>query len=239
MAQHFENVKEYEFAEKYYVLASKPQNAVQMYTRASLWEKAHALAITCMETKEVSVFYISQAKDLEGKGQFKEAERLYLTINEPDLAITMYKNAQQYDQMIRLVTAHHKDLLMDTHAYLAKTLESQGNFKQAEHHYIEGQDLKSAINMYCANNLYEEAYRVAKSHGGIHTSKQVAYLWARSLGGEAAVKLLSKFGLLDAAIDFATENDSFDFALELSRFANDYKVSDIHYKHGSFIFSFT
>jgi len=62
--------------------------------------------------------------------------------------------------MIRLVTAYHKDLLSETHLYLAKTLESEGNFKMAEHHYLEENDWKSVINMYCANNMYEEAYRV-------------------------------------------------------------------------------
>ena len=48
--------------------------------------------------------------------------------------------------------------------------------------------------------------QVAKSHGGANAAKQVAYLWAKSLGGDSAVKLLSKFGLLESAIDYATEN---------------------------------
>lgn len=94
-------------------------------------------------------------------GKLREAEKLYLTVGEPDLAINMYKNHKQYDNMIRLVTAYHKDLLIETHIYLGKTLETEGNFKQAEHHYVEGKDWKSAINMYCANNMFEEAYRVS------------------------------------------------------------------------------
>lgn len=48
--------------------------------------------------------------------------------------------------------------------------------------------------------------QVAKAHGGPNAAKQVAYLWAKSLGGDAAVKLLTKFGLLEAAIDYAAEN---------------------------------
>lgn len=47
---------------------------------------------------------------------------------------------------------------------------------------------------------------MAKSHGGAAAQKQVAYLWARSLGGEAAVKLLNKFSLLEHAIEFASNN---------------------------------
>lgn len=49
-------------------------------------------------------------------------------------------------------------------------------------------------------------WQVAKGHGGASAHKQVAYLWAKSLGGEAAVKLLNKFGLLETAIDFAADN---------------------------------
>ena len=47
---------------------------------------------------------------------------------------------------------------------------------------------------------------MAKAHGGANAAKQVAYLWAKSLGGDSAVKLLTKFGLLEAAIDYAAEN---------------------------------
>ncbi|KAJ3205663.1 hypothetical protein HDU82_005043 [Entophlyctis luteolus] len=221
LAKHFDSVGEYTLAEKYYVAARKPQEAVDMYTKANKWEKAHSLATTYMNSEEVAYLYISQAKEMEAHGKLKEAEKLYLTVKEPDLAINMYKNHKHYDQMIRLVTSYHKDLLTETHLYLGKTLETEGNYKQAEHHYVEGKDWKSAVNMYCANNLYEDAYRVAKNHGGSNSTKQVAYLWARSLGGESAVKLLSKFGLLEAAIDFATENAAFDFAFELTMFLED------------------
>ncbi|KAJ3095379.1 hypothetical protein HDU97_007002 [Phlyctochytrium planicorne] len=235
LAKHFASVSDFALAEKYFVQAGKPQEAVDMYTRNNKWEKAHALATTYMSPEEVAFLYISQAREMEAQGKLKEAEKLYLTVGEPDLAINMYKNHKHYDQMIRLVTAYHKDLLIETHLYLGKTLETEGNFKLAEHHYVEGKDWKAAINMYCANSAYEDAYRIAKSFGGPNSAKQVAYLWARSLGGESAVKLLTKFGLLEAAIDFATENGAFDFAFELSRFADKFKLSDVHYKHAMYL----
>ena len=46
--------------------------------------------------------------------------RLYLTVKEPDLAINMYKKLRQYDNMIRLVSVFHSDLLNDTHLHLGK-----------------------------------------------------------------------------------------------------------------------
>ena len=61
----------------------------------------------------------------------------------------------------------------------------QGNFKLAEKHYVEAQDWGSAVNMYRANDAWDDAIRVAKLHGGVNASKKVAYAWAVSLGGEA------------------------------------------------------
>ena len=58
----------------------------------------------------------------------------------------------------------------------------------------------------CYISIFLHASQVAKAHGGQTASKQVAYLWAKSLGGDSAVKLLTKFGLLEAAIDYAAEN---------------------------------
>ena len=38
---------------------------------------------------------------------------------------------------------------------------------------------------------------MAQTLGGPNSAKQVAFLWAKTLGGESAVKLLNKFGILD------------------------------------------
>lgn len=52
--------------------------------------------------------------------------RLYVTVDEPDLAITMFKKHKLYDDMIRLVGKHHPDLLSDTHLHLGKVRPSSG-----------------------------------------------------------------------------------------------------------------
>lgn len=52
--------------------------------------------------------------------------RLYITVNEPDLAITMYKKCKMYDEMVCLVAKYHKDLLGDTHLHLGKVSASHG-----------------------------------------------------------------------------------------------------------------
>ena len=130
--------------------------------------------------------------------------------------------------MIRLVTSYRKDLLTETHLHLAQQLETEGNFKLAEKHYAEAQDWGSAVNMYRANDLWDDAVRVAKLHGGVNASKKVAYAWAVSLGGEAGAKLLTKFGLVEQAIDYATESGSFDHAFQLANASKKEKLPEVH-----------
>ncbi|XP_064196298.1 intraflagellar transport protein 172 homolog [Anguilla rostrata] len=235
IAQHYASVQEYEVAERLFVKGDHIKDAIDMYTGAGRWEQAHKLAAKCMSQEDVSALYVSKAQELEKEGKLKEAERLFATVDEADLAITMYKKNKMYDDMIRLVAKHHKDLLTETHLHLAKELEGETRFQEAEYHYMEGQDWKAAVNMYRNNTMWEEAYRVAKSHGGASAHKQVAYLWAKSLGGEAAVKLLNKFGLLETAIDFAADNCAFDFAFELARLSAKNKIPDIHLKSAMFL----
>ncbi|KAM8953335.1 intraflagellar transport protein 172 homolog [Pelodytes ibericus] len=235
IAQHYSSVQDYEVAQQLYNKAGRTKDAIDMYTQAGHWEEAHTLAVMCMEPEEVSVLYITQAKELDKQGRFKEAERLYMTVDEPDLAITMYKKHNMYEDMIRLVSKYHPDLLTDTHLHLGKELEAEGRLREAEYHYLKGKDWKAAVNMYRTGEMWEEAHRVAKAHGAATAHKNVAYLWAKSLGGEAAVKLLTKFGLLETAIDYATENCSFDFAFELARVSMKEKLSEIHLKYAMFL----
>lgn len=235
IADHYASIGEYEKAEQYYVEAGSTREAVDMYNNAGKWEMAHKLASTYMKSDDVSTLYISQARQLESQAKFKEAERLYVAVQEPDLAITMYKKHKMYGDMIRLVKVHHPDLVPDTHLHLAKELEAEGNMRQAEHHFLEAGDWKAAVNMYRSQDMWEEAHRVAKNSGGATAAKQVAYLWAKSLGGDSAVKLLAKFGLVDAAIEYASENCAFDFAFELARLANKNKLPEICLKHAMFL----
>ncbi|XP_035472779.2 intraflagellar transport protein 172 homolog [Scophthalmus maximus] len=235
IAQYYANIQEYEVAEQLYVKGGHIKDAIDMYTTAGRWEEAHKLAVECMTEEEVMALYISRAQELEGDGKFKEAERLFATVKQPDLAITMYKKNRMFDDVIRMVAKHHPDLLSETHLHLAKELEAESRFSEAEYHFMEAEDLKAAVNMYRVNNMWEDAYRVAKSHGSTGVQKQVAYLWARSLGGEAAVKLLNKFGFLENAIESALNNFSFDFAFDLARLSCKEKIPEIHLKHAMYL----
>jgi hypothetical protein len=46
--------------------------------------------------------YISHAKAQEEQGKLREAEKLYLYVSEPDMAISMYKKHRQFDQVSKM-----------------------------------------------------------------------------------------------------------------------------------------
>ncbi|XP_078486595.1 intraflagellar transport protein 172 homolog [Ciona intestinalis] len=234
IGEHYSQTNDQEMAARLYMKAGSRNEAVKLLLASEQWMEAHTLAQTCMEPEEITSMYVNTAQEQEAKGKYREAERLYLTVEEPDLAITMHKNLRRYDDMLRLVRDYHPDLINDTHLHLAKELENEGLLQQAEKHFIEPGEWKNAVNMYRQRDMWEDAYRVAKAHGGV-AHKQVAYLWARSLGGDSAVKLLTKFGLLETAIDYAADNCAFDFAFELVRAGMQDKAPDLHLKHAMFL----
>ncbi|XP_004083357.1 intraflagellar transport protein 172 homolog [Oryzias latipes] len=234
IAQHYASIRDYEMAEQLFVKGGRVRDAIEMYTTAGRWEEVHKLAVTCMTEEEVAALYVGRAQEMERDGRFREAERLLTTVKQIDLAIAMYKKNQMFDQVIRLVAKHYPDLLTETHLHLAKELEAELRFSEAEFHFMEAEDWKSAVQMYRAKNMWEDAYRVAKKHGS-DAAQKVVFLWARSLGGEAAVKLLTKFGLLEFAVEFSTEKFYFDFAFELVRLSHKEKLPEIHLKHAIYL----
>ncbi|CAH8560325.1 unnamed protein product [Schistosoma turkestanicum] len=237
LAEHYAANREYDAAEQAFLKANQLKLAVNMYISAGIWEKAHCLASVTMNQTELTNMYISHAEEFENIGNFKEAERLYLTVNETDRAISMYKNARQYREMLRLVKQFNADLLDQTYLHLAEQLQSEGNLKQAEQYYLEAKDWKSAVNMYRTIDRWEDAYRVASNcTEQPELRKQVAYLWAKHLGGESAVRLLTRLRSIENAIDYAMEHGAFDFAFELAQSGCCLeRLHEIHNKYAMFL----
>eukprot|EP00002_Diphylleia_rotans_P027200 TRINITY_DN5444_c0_g1_i2.p1 TRINITY_DN5444_c0_g1~~TRINITY_DN5444_c0_g1_i2.p1 ORF type:complete len:1218 (+),score=289.45 TRINITY_DN5444_c0_g1_i2:1863-5516(+) len=235
IALHYAETKNYQLAEKYFIQAGLHEDAVEMYTRANKWEIAHRIATKYMNEDRINSLYKAQSTKLEEQGKLKEAEKLLVMIGKPDQAIQMYKRKRQFEQMIRLVATYHKDYLSQTHLSLAQQFESEKNFKKAEQHYIEAKDWGAAVQMYREHDMWDDAMRVAKLHGGVNASKQVAYTWAVSLGGEAGIQLLTKFGLEEQAIDYAVEHYDFKYALEMATNSMKSKLPDVHLKFAMYL----
>lgn len=235
LARYYEDAGQHDLAERCYVSADQPYLAVEMHTKLGHWEVAHKLAMSYMSEGEVGLLYINQAQKLEALGRLREAEKLYLTVKERDLAINMYKKHRRFDDMVRLVQEHRPDLLKETHQFLAQTLEMEGSLRDAEQHYVEAQEWQSAVNMYRSNELWDDAIRVAKFYGGINACKRVTLALLMALGVVEGAKYLTKHGLVEAAIEHATENGAFDMAFEIANLNMQKKLPEIHLKHALFL----
>ena len=120
VAKHYESSTNYSEAEKYFVQAGVPQEAVDMYASANHWEAAHRIAAGYMSKSEVQELYARRGRELEANSKFKEAEKMYLASKAPDLAIQMYKSNDMFEQMIRLVSVYKKEDLAETTSTLPR-----------------------------------------------------------------------------------------------------------------------
>ncbi|KAI6232370.1 Intraflagellar transport protein osm-1 [Aphelenchoides besseyi] len=231
IAEHFEADGEYDKAERYYLDANMPTQAIEMYHKANRWTDAYKLAAEFMDSSETHELYLQKATELEQSSRWKEAEELYVSVGEPNRAIAMYKAANRLEEMMQLVERFHSEHVDETHLRLAEDLEQNGEWKAAEEQYLAGGDWKAAVNMYKTANMWEDAYRIAKNQGGDHGAKQIAFLWAKSLGGDAAVSLLQTYGLLEDAIDVGAEKGEFEFVFELCRLGATNRLADVQLKY--------
>ncbi|KAH8278227.1 hypothetical protein KR044_002922 [Drosophila immigrans] len=229
LSKHLAFAGDLDGAEDLLVRANLYKAAIELLNRHGKWERAYVLGEKYLKAEQLRELFVQLGSSLEEQGKYRDAEKVLLAVNEPDLAIAMYKRRELYDSMIRLVERFHKELLDSTHLHLARQLESRGKFKNAELHFIASGDWKSAVHMYCSSSRWEDGYRVAKQKGSEGASQQVAYMWAKSMPVESAVRLLSKLGLLDTAVGFACDSGQFEFAMELCRFAGK-STDEVHLK---------
>lgn len=234
LASHYASSRQYEQAERSFIKANRPQNAVKMHVEVGQYEKAHKVAKAHMSPHERTEQYTALAQSLEQQGKLQEAEHLYTFVNEYDLAINMYKKREEYEQMLRLVSKYRKELLNDTYKYIAEQFELKGNLKKAEQYYVEASMWTSAMSMYRQLEKWEDAKRVARLHGGKQSFEKVvlaqAHATFKESGAEAGAQLLAKHGLIEIAIDYAVEHTNFQHAFELASCSAKHKLPDIHLK---------
>ncbi|KAJ6223282.1 hypothetical protein RDWZM_001827 [Blomia tropicalis] len=216
IADYYASKEDLESALDMYINSGCIRDAVQMLNTRGQYARAFKIAKKLMDQSEANEMYEYIAKGYENDGKFKEAEKIYLACGDADSAISMYKSNKMYDHMIRLVKQYHPQLLTETSIYLAKELEADRLYKQAETHYVSVGEWKQAARMYRDAEHWEDAYRVSRAHGGAVAAKQVAFHWSQTLANPSeAIKLLNRYGLSNQVLDYAIEINEYDFALAL------------------------
>jgi intraflagellar transport protein 172 len=224
LAKNFQERGNLEEAERYLLRAGDGRAAVDLYLQAGKFEAAHRVARSCMSESEIATLYTQQAQRSEAAGQLRQAERLYLAVRLYDNAILMFRRAKSWDSVVRVVAAHRPEQLKDTHLAIARTLHSEGSFRSAERHFFEAGQAEQAVAMYQALGRWDDAMRCARQHamssgassGAGSLANRVAYAQALSLGGEQGIKLLSRLGIVEQAIDFHCDSGDYERALDLA-----------------------
>ena len=230
IARHYEESHQLGDAEKFYIKAGAVNDAVEMYSRAGMSDHMYRVAQRHLSQQQIVALFVEQAKQLESKGDYAGAERVFLKVNEPDQAIVMYKKARDFVNMVRLVQAYRPDFLVKTHLSLAGQFEKEGNFKLAEQHYVSGKDWGKAVNMYRDRDMWDDSVRVAKVHGGANAAKQVVLSRAMNVDAEEGVRLLIKFSLVEAGVDAAIEAQKFDLGMQWAQLALPGKLPYVYLK---------
>ena len=92
----------------------------------------------------------------------------------------------------------------------------------------------NAVEMYKLYQMWEDAIRVAKSHGNQKEIADISVKIAEAMGPELGRQFLITNGLVDAAIDFEANRKNFDEAFNLANQAI-YKKPDVHLKYACFL----
>ena len=230
IGEHHAQIGELEKAERLFIEAGAVKDAIEMYNKNGRWEDAHRLASKTMRPEEVSAMYLMQAKQFEAQGKFKDAEKLYCVVDEPDKAITMYKKQKMYMDTLRLVRQYHSDLEKETLKHIAKELEAENNLHAAEQMLIEAGEWKAALHMYRLKNQWEDAFRLARTHGGEKAAQQVVFLWAKALGGDAAIRLLQKHSMVDLGLEMALDTGAFEIGFLIANQVLPERLPEVHQK---------
>ncbi|XP_026731686.1 intraflagellar transport protein 172 homolog isoform X2 [Trichoplusia ni] len=215
LGDHFISTREWETAERVLTSCGMAERCVKAYNAAGRVADGLRLAAGHLTEEQTREIYMPLAQQLRMDGQLRKAEQIYIGLGEPDEAISMYKEASQYEAMLRLVAVHRGSLLEATRRHVAQALHASGDLRTAENYYIQAGDWKSAIQMYRSAGQWEGAERVARAHAPSGVQQQVALQWAGALGGAPAARLLAARGLAALGARWAIQAQRWDIAMEL------------------------
>jgi intraflagellar transport protein 172 len=231
IAEYYDEINQYELAERFYLIADLPRKVFSMYCKAKKFDQAKRVAQENLPREEILELYVSQAKEFEKDQMYKEAEELFLTVKKPELAIRMYQQTQQWEPLIRLVDKFNRDKLPKVHLEIAKQYEAQGKLQKAEHHYLESNYWNLAVDMYESKKMWEECIRVCKSNASDRETVEMAKKWNKDLGEDQFIQMLKKMNLTDALIEYLSDLKQFTEAFKIADKNSRHKKPDVHLKY--------
>ncbi|XP_046738149.1 intraflagellar transport protein 172 homolog [Diprion similis] len=231
LGEYFASIGDQDMAETLFLRAGQAKRAIETHINSGDWTRAYEVAMNHMSSEDANEVLSKHVEMLQQAGDLRQAESLYIAMNQIDLAIAMYRHEGHRGDMVRLVRKYRPELLQATHAHLARELEAAGKPREAEEHFLGNGDWRGAVAAYRAANMWEDALRVAKEASGEKAAQQVALMWTRTLAPELGARLLMRLGYFDPCLQLACEANLFDWALEIVKYGTPDQKKEVYYKH--------
>lgn len=243
IGEHYLKERNFDLAEKFFIKGKNFENIIEIFIKNKKWERLENFiekySYNVIEREKIKNIIIELGIKYEKDStnpKYKEAEKLYIYANEPDLAITMYKNLRNFEEMIKLVEIHMPDYLSATITMIAQLCEEENCFKQAEKYYTYGEspDWNSCIDMYYKNKMFEDCIRVADKFS---TDDEEFINICQGIfkdNVEEAKSILLKLNLINHCIRFLCFIGNLEEAKNLAQSKSKDMIPYVNFKYGLF-----
>ncbi|OHT12234.1 selective LIM binding factor [Tritrichomonas foetus] len=216
VGRHFASVNDTATAEDLFLTVDANKELIEMYLQLGRVDDAMRRAKRQLKQTELEQLFIENARIMEKKGQndkkaYSIAEKIYIAINQPELAIEMYTAVKDNSSVMRLSKKYGGDKTQL--GVIAAKAEREGDLQTAEDCYVRAGQWQKALFMYQQEKKWDDAMRVAKTNGSPQTELSVAIQWATDIGGVAGVQQLQRLKLIEPALLYACENKLNDLAM--------------------------
>jgi intraflagellar transport protein 172 len=220
VARHFASNNDAATAEDLFLAVGAHKELIEMYLTLGRIDEAVRHAKRNLKTADMELLFIDTARKMEKKVQARPiAEQIYISVNGSDLAVEMYRSANDTANVMRLTQQFGGDKAQL--AVMAAQAEKAGDLADAERCYIQADQWEKALFMYEQEKKWQHAHRIAKTHGTQTNEVQTAVHWAVAIGGAAGVQKLMQLKLIEPALLYACENTLADLAqLIMSEYKN-------------------
>jgi len=222
---------QFQNAEKYLLKSQKYEDAVIMYIKSRNLDKALNIASLHLRKERMVSIFCEEASILEEEGNTKDAEFLYLSINQSNRAIEMYRKSRDFDKVLALVSKHDVKNLIDSKKNIGEQLQSEGNLKDAEFFFTSAGDWFAIAKMYTLNESWADVMRVTNNLKDDDEMKRIAYECVLNISHTPSTATLIHKKLYRSAIDYAARHGEILYALQIAQDHCPEAMEELHIKY--------
>lgn len=229
-AMALEDEGRFERAEEEFIKANKPKEAIDMYIHQQDFEQGMKVA---EQHEPAAIADVQEAKGrkLAQSSQFGEAEGLFVQAKKPEVAIKMYKDAQMWDEAVRMAKKFLPRMVPDLESERLNSMSNTPMAESAQYLIDQGKQLEARKQYSEAIDVY---LRVTKDNlsdydkleGVWENAVTIAEEFVRHRSNEVistVTSRLAQIGKVDEAAEMWLGLDKFQQAIDVYMGAKKYE----------------